>query len=304
MSDKLHKFITKASVIHKNKYSYADSIYISSKTKITIVCQEHGIFAQTPNNHLKGKGCPKCGIINRKNCKTKNIIQFVNEAKEIHKDKYDYSKVIYKNLKTKVIIICPEHGLFSQTPKSHLKGCGCPKCGRIICGDKLSLNTNVFINEAKKIHKNKYDYSLVNYKNMNYKVKIICNLHGIFSCSPNHHLYMKSGCPVCKESKGEITIREYLINNNIKFIPQYKIPECKNKKPLPFDFYLPKYNTCIEFNGSQHYQVNSFFGESNFNLTQKNDKIKMEYCKNNSIPLIIVKYNEDVVKMLDLYFKT
>lgn len=119
------KFISKAKLIHENKYDYSKVNYINSKTKICIICPKHGEFWQTPNSHLQGQGCPKCVGL----CKTND--EWINEARAIHHDKYDYSKVKYINAKAKVNIICPIHGEFYQSPSTHLDGHGCPKCGNL-----------------------------------------------------------------------------------------------------------------------------------------------------------------------------
>lgn len=298
MENKTSIFIEKAKAVHGDKYDYSKVNYLTNKIKVTITCTIHGEFEQTPNNHLKGKGCSICGVINRGNSKTKDLEQFIFEAKAIHGDKYDYSKTLYTKLKSKLTIICPIHGEFEQTPKSHLNGGGCRKCGRQICGDETRLTTEEFIKKSKQAHGDKYGYSKSIYVNSRTKVTIICPEHGEFEQNPKHH---SSGvaCPLCNESKGEREIRLFLEQNKIKYIPQYKFADCKNIKQLPFDFYLPDYNTCIEYNGSQHYILNEFFGEDSFKLIQKNDKIKMEYCQNNNIPLIIVKYDENVFERLN-----
>lgn len=157
---------------------------------------------------------------------------------------------------------------------------------------------NPFIEKAKIIHGDKYDYSLVEYVNKNVKVKIICNIHGQFEQRPSDHL-SGCGCPICRESKGEKKIRNYLISKNIKFIPQHRFDDCKNTLPLPFDFYLPEHNTCIEYNGIQHYKpVDKFGGEESFIIQQKCDKIKKDFCCINSINLIIIKFDDDVIEVL------
>ena len=120
------EFIAKAKKIHGDKYDYSKVKYIDTKSKVCVVCPEHGEFWQTPHNHLSGQGCPKCGV--EKQTSTKE--EFIKKAKEIHGDKYDYSKVDYSNAHTKVCIICPNHGEFWQTPNNHLRGHGCPKCKR------------------------------------------------------------------------------------------------------------------------------------------------------------------------------
>ncbi|MDU4051151.1 MAG: hypothetical protein E7H33_09565 [Clostridium perfringens] len=105
---------------------------------------------------------------------------------------------------------------------------------------------------------------------------------------------LKSGqcCPICKESKGEKAIRLYLEKNNIEFKQEYRFDDCRLRRSLPFDFYIPKYNLCIEFDGEQHYKANDFFGEESFKETQKRDKIKNDYCRENNINLIRIPYWE------------
>ena len=116
------EFIEKAIKIHGDKYDYSKVEYVNAQTKICIICPEHGEFWQTPHSHLEGKGCKKCI---RPSYDTES---FIKCSKKIHGNKYDYSKVDYKNTNTKVCIICPEHGEFWQKPNVHLQGCGCNLC--------------------------------------------------------------------------------------------------------------------------------------------------------------------------------
>ena len=117
------EFIKKAKKVHGDKYDYSKVNYIGSKIEVTIICPEHGEFKQRPNDHLNGIGCPKCsGHVKL------TTEEFIKRAREIHGDKYDYSKTNYVNMRTKVTIICPKHGEFEQTPQGHLNGDGCPKC--------------------------------------------------------------------------------------------------------------------------------------------------------------------------------
>ena len=107
------------------------------------------------------------------------------------------------------------------------------------------------------------------------------------------------GCTYCKESKGERTVRLLLNNHKIEFKQQHTFPECKNITLLSFDFYLPNFNTCIEFNGRQHYEpIECFGGDRQLEKQLNNDKIKMEYCLNNNIPLIVIKYDENIKEKL------
>ena len=136
-------------------------------------------------------------------------VEFIEKAKEIHGDKYDYSKVNYVNNITKVCIVCPIHGVFYQAPVSHLNGRGCKKCGQNRVSDKLSMSSNDFIKKAVAIHGKKYDYSKVEYKNNRVKVCIICPTHGEFWQTPNHHL-LGHGCKKCQNEFNRNTQKKSL----------------------------------------------------------------------------------------------
>ena len=222
--------------------------------------------------------------------------EFIFKARIIHGEKYDYSLVNYINGNTKVKIICTIHGIFEQYVKNHLyEKCSCPKCGSANTGKKR-LNIDDFINRALKIHNDKYDYSNVIYLSYHQKVKISCRIHGEFEQSPDNHL-RGNGCPKCKSSKGEILINNILTENKIKFISQMKFDDCKNKRKLPFDFYLFNNNICIEYDGEQHFKSKSNFGgDENFNKIKINDGIKTKYCLDNNIDLIRISYIEKEVE--------
>ena len=219
---------------------------------------------------------------------------FIKRSMDIHNNKYDYSLVEYKNNRTKIKIICPIHGLFEQTPYKHLIGRGCH-----YCAGNLQLNTIDFIKKSNEIHNYLYDYSLSKYINTITKVKIICPKHGVFEQTPNCHLNQGYGCQKCSESKGEKQIRKFLEKNEIKYNYEKTFENCKFKYKLKFDFYLPDYNTCIEYNGIQHYKpVNYFGGEKVLKYQKNNDKIKDIYCKSNNIELLTIKYDEDIIPKL------
>ena len=191
------EFIKKAIDIHGNKYEYSKVNYINSTTTIIIICKEHGDFNQNPRTHLTSGGCPKCGKNIRSDKRKTPLDNFIIRATEIHNNKYNYSKVIYNNAKSKIIIICPIHGDFEQRPDQHLnKKSGCVKCSIQINSDKQRKTTDQFILDAKKIHNEKYDYSKVEYKNVSEKVLIICHVHGEFEQTPNGHLN-GAGCIKC-----------------------------------------------------------------------------------------------------------
>jgi len=281
-------FIEKAKEIHGDKYDYSLVDYKNKKTKVKIICPEHGIFEQVAANHYRGSGCQKC---NPHSLQTNE--KFRQKAKKIHGDKYDYSLIDYKSSRIKIKIICLKHGIFEQNPKDHLSGQGC-----FICN---SFTSEEFIEKAKEIHGDKYDYSLVDYKNNFTKIKIICLKHGLFEQIPQSHLH-SSGCPKCNESKGEKKIRKLLNEYNIEFESQKTFSKCKNKRVLPFDFYLPTYGICIEYDGKQHYEsIDIWGGYEVLRYIQQNDEIKTQYCLNNGIKLLRIKYDENIEKKLKFF---
>jgi len=286
----LEKFIEKSNIKHHNKYDYSlIKEYVNNKQKVDIICKEHGIFNQRMNDHMiGGAGCPECAI-GRVRLSTED---FIKRSKEIHNNKYLYSdNISFKSNKDKVEINCREHGIFLQQVNSHLNGQGCSDCRK--------LGKILFIEKSNNIHNNKYKYDRLLLNNVNEKVIITCDKHGDFVQRASAHLDGQ-GCPSCRVSKGELEISKILNKNNIEFKIQYKFSECKNIKELPFDFYLPNYNICIEYNGEQHYRPVDYFGGDERFITQlKNDKIKEEYCILNNILLIVIKYNESVEDVLN-----
>ena len=190
------QFIEEAILKHGKKYDYSKSNYINSSTIITIVCPIHGEFEQVAYVHLNGSGCKDCGYEDAGKKRLKGIDDFITDANEIHGNRYDYSNSIYKGTHKKIEIICEIHGSFKQTPKSHLIGQGCPECGLIKIGDFFRKSNYQFILDANKIHKGKYDYSLVSYKSGTEKVIIICPTHGKFMQAPIQHTSGK-GCIDC-----------------------------------------------------------------------------------------------------------
>jgi very-short-patch-repair endonuclease len=221
----------------------------------------------------------------------KTTIQFIEEANIKHNNFYDYSITTYTTNNTNLDILCKDHGVFSQTPLCHLKGTGCMMCINLI-RKKPTLS---FINECNKTHGDLYDYSKVEYKTNKVKVEIICNTHGSFFQTPKNHCIGKQGCNKCKYSIGEKAIDRILNALNIQFIPQYKFPnQWNNISRCRYDFWLPTFNTIIEYHGIQHYIRNSFFHKSDTDFINQveRDKMKKEYCIENNINLIEIPYQQ------------
>ena len=266
------EFIIRANKIQGNKYDYSKVEYVDYMTKVCIICPEHGEFWQTPNKHLLGQGCPKCG-----NTKKLTLTEFIERSRKIHVDKYDYSKVKYINNGTKVCIICPDHGEFWQTPHNHLIGHGCPKCKNNKISASETKTTEKFVLEARKVHGDKYDYSKTKYLSAKDKVCIICPEHGEFRQEASSHL-SGCGCPKCNHiiSKAEIEIAEYVRS----LYDGEVITNCRNMltEHKELDIYIPSLKVAFEYDGmiwhSDRYRV-----DANYHLK------KTEECANNGIKL-------------------
>jgi len=212
--------------------------------------------------------------------------EFIEKAKKIHGDKYDYSLVDYKKSHSNIKIICKIHGIFEQLPNNHLGGKGCIKCT-----NKEKLNIKIFIDRSNKIHNNKYKYELINNLNKLSYINIICPIHGKFIQRISSHIGGKNGCPNCNESKGELKISKFLDKNGIKFKRQFTFEKCKNKQNLPFDFYLIDYNICIEYDGEQHFNPIKYFGgPKRMQKIKLNDSIKNKFCSDYGIKIIRISY--------------
>lgn len=298
------QFIEKANKIHNNAYNYSEVNYKNQDTKIKILCLSHGAFEQRPDHHLAGHNCKKCSINNERFENYENL--FIERAVKKWHNFYDYSKVKYVTARKKVIIICPVHGEFKQTPDSHLN-CKCLKCSISENANKQRHTTEQFINKAKIIHGDKYDYSLIEYNGNRQKVEILCKEHGVFKQTPYNHL-LEKGCPNCfTQSKSEIKISNFLKDNNISFIQQKTFLNCINTitgRQLRFDFYLPDFNICIEYDGKQHFESISIWGgEKALKDNKFKDNIKDEFCKKNGINIIRITYKDNLISKLATFLQ-
>jgi hypothetical protein len=292
---KNENFITQAILIYGDEYDYSKVNYKNNITKVDIICKIHGLFTQTPKNHINNHGCAKCGIISRSKTQSSSIEEFIKKANEANDFQYDYSKVDYKNNKTKIVVLCKVHGEFEITPSHHYNGHGCKKCS-----NNYRKSNFEYIEACKLVHNNFYDYSTTLYKSNKTKVRVICPLHGEFLQMAQHHIN-GCGCPNCDKSKGELTIEKILTTNKIEFKPQKTFEDCLSGKgnKLRYDFYLLEENILIEFDGQQHYKsVDYFGGTSSYEELVKNDKIKNNYCIENNIGLIRIKYNQNIGEIL------
>lgn len=283
------EFIRKAKLVHGDKYDYSKVNYVNSVTDVCIICPIHGEFLQRPAEHLRGKGCTKCGqALCGEKQRQKAKETFVERCMKIHGDKYTYDKVNYVDSHTKIIVTCKEHGNFETLPYRLLNGSGCPKCKSEKAHKTLSKGTSRFIEDAKRVHGDLFDYSLCDYYNSHTKVTIICREHGAFEIGAGEHL-SGCGCPLCNEPLGEKRIRLYLEKHQVLFVRQYPIKYTDSNYRA--DFFIPSKNLIIEYNGKQHYQpVKKFGGAKKFHQQQQRDRNVRDYCKNNNIKLLEISY--------------
>jgi glutaredoxin len=300
--DKVKKSLTKTQEqvikefreVHRDWYDYSKVEYVNNRTKVLIICPDHGEFWQTPSSHLSGQGCPHCVGLAKL---TKE--EFVEKAIEKHGEWYDYSRVEYVNSQTKVLIICPDHGEFWQTPSSHLMGHGCPHCG-----GNAKLTKEEFVEKSILVHGDWYDYSKVEYINNETKVLIICPIHGEFWQRPHSHL-SGNGCPHCKNSKLENSVENFLKEKNIFFTQKYReFDWLKNKLPLELDFYLLDYNIGIECQGKQHFESIEYWGgnEALKNI-QERDGLKKFLCEKNGVKLFFINYDDNIEEKMNEILK-
>lgn len=270
------EFIKESRKIWGDKYDYSLVEYRGAFNPVKILYRNI-IFEQTPSGH-----------INRKAPEEKlNLEYFILLATDKYGSDYDYSLVKYVNGATKVKIIHKNSGeVYEQSPSCHLKY----RPENI----KLSIRktNDQFIKEANAVHDNKFSYEKTNYIKNQIKVIITCPIHGDFNQNPFLHL-QGNGCPNCNESIGERTIVSFLKKYNINYSRQHKFSNCRNSFELPFDFYIPSLRICIEFDGKQHFQPIDYFGGIDaYNRLTINDRIKDDYCEDNYITLIRIRYDQ------------
>ena len=279
-----------------DEYDYSKVVYNVQNTPVSITCKKHNyIFHGTPKN-LKNKKtlCPKCS-----QNYSPTTDEFIERAKSVHGDKYDYSKVVYEKNDKEVCIICPEHGEFWQTPAQHINlKHGCKKCGLIKMGKSHNKTTEQFIEKAKQVHGDLYDYSETVYTKRGNDITIICKTHGPFTQKAGNHL-CGAGCKECLNSRLEEKIRVLLQNNQIKYEYEKGFEWLKNVGPMTIDFYLPEYNIAIECQGEQHYRpVKYLGGPGELVKDMKRDEIKEKLLIEHGITPIYFaadKYRPDVL---------
>lgn len=262
------KFIDRANTVHNGHYDYSAAEYKKSNQKIIIICLTHGQFLQTPNNHLRGQGCPHCAITRIAKLHSQTSEKFLRDAVIAHGNRYDYSNAIFEKNNQKVIIICREHGEFLQTPHIHTyEKAGCYKCGREKVANKQRNTRADFVEKARKIHNDTYDYSSVIYKGAHTPISIICKNHGKFDQRPGDHIRLKQGCPKCSSCISRIEI-SWLDSLNVPSDYRQKNLYINNKR-IRVDAHDPITNTIYEFWGDYWHGNPLRFSADDINANNK-----------------------------------
>ena len=222
--------------------------------------------------------------------------EVISRFRDVHGDKYDYSKVVYVDMNSKVTIICPEHGEFEQTPAKHInRKQGCPKCKGAKLRDHFSSTTEEFIKKAVSKHGDRYNYSKVEYVNSRTKVCIMCKKHGEFYVTPDNHLKGR-GCPRCKQSRGENIIEAWLQRSNIRYERQFVLINQEIDRPshrLVIDFFVKHKGRqyFIEYDGEQHFSPTYRFYDSmaDFQMQQYRDQLLNDFCDRHKDAVTLIR---------------
>lgn len=201
------EFIKRSKQIHSTLYDYSEVMYINCKSKVIVKCRFHGEFEISPVAHWRGTGCPNCPKLkyvnkpksnNNSKSKIKKLndivvntqkMAFIDKANEVHKFKYDYSNINYKDDYTYIIINCKLHGEFSEIPTLHLLNYGCTECLYAHDLEIFRLNeAMLFINSANIMYNNKYEYDCSKFTTFFDDMCVTCPDHGEYTLTPFQHL--------------------------------------------------------------------------------------------------------------------
>ncbi len=289
------KFIEQSKLKHGDKYNYDKTVYVDAKTKVLVTCPIHGDFLVLPNTHLKKDGgCKGCQVITLRKARSLTNEDFIKKATAVHGNKFNYSKTDYVNLVEDVIITCPIHGDFSQSPASHLRGGGCRKCSSNKLAKDRSKGVVDFIAQANIIHDHKYNYDKFIYSNNRTPSTITCPVHGDFEQDPSNHLSGK-GCRKCSFKRISEKLRE-LGENNMS----YAVWGVKGKKSKRFESYKV-YITVCESDEESFIKV----GRTYSTVKRRFETIPYKYSIHNTIvkedPIEICKIEQELKTELKSY---
>jgi ferredoxin-like protein FixX len=253
------EFIRRSQEVHKGAYDYTETVFQSTKKSVRIKCPVHGFFWQNAGQHLfKGHGCPGCG--HRGDTGKPSSFQtledrrrdWIAKCREVHGDKYDYRKVDYKNAKSKVTILCPEHGHFTQLASNHKSGNGCPECGRLKRLSSHTASSDYYLPVFKEVHGDSYNYeSLFPIESSHTPITVTCPKHGPWETKPYIHA-QGHGCPKCV---GRVSRPEVKLAGIIKDMG-FRV-RCSDRSviaPYELDIYVPDAKLAVEYNGNYYHR--------------------------------------------------
>ena len=305
LNERLQKYNIYNHEILLNENNF-DKMYKSRNSKtLEFICKDCGqkFLKSLDTITISGRiDCPRCSRLRNKDKERLSYFEFLKRIKKHPRfNDYDYSLITeewwqenYKSRqKTKIPVICKNHGVFYQVVEAHLNNHGCPTCARERQKRPIKWNKEKIIEEFNKIHKNQYEYLFDEYKNTMQIIDIKCKkCRKIFKQKIRQHLD-GHGC-LCNKSNGENLIEEILKENNINYSKNYYF-KYKNQT-LTFDFFIPKYRIAIEYDGIQHYKPVDFAGKGQkwarelFINTKKRDFLKNKYCFEENIKLIRIPF--------------
>lgn len=274
-------------------YGCASEEYVNARTKLDFRCLKCGeIFKATPDNILRGHGCPFCAG---------QVPPTKEEIRRKISGRYTVKSLEFKKCRDKIILTCEKHGDFSIPVRRVMQGHGCPRCGLCSGQDYKRKTTEQFLEEISfRNYDEIYDFSETVYVNAKTRITVICRKCGKrFEKNPRlFYSGTMKACPCCSYYAGEEIIKDLLEENKIAYIPQYSFKGSEISR-LSFDFYLPAFNTVVEFQGMQHYKaVRCWGGEERLKRQQENDQRKRDYCAKNGIREIEISYRDSPLTAL------
>lgn len=267
--------------------------YVNQRTKIKVRHSCGYEWYALADTLMRKPGCPICS-----GNKKKDTRLYKEQVRDLVGGEYEVLSE-YKDNKSKIYFLHTNCSTkFSMEAKAFLSGQRCPVCKRDTLSKRFRKTHEIFVNEIFELVGDEFEV-LSKYQRKDTKITMKhMTCQTIFEVTPNHFLSsMESRCPFCKSSKGEKAIEKYLIENSFDFKKQFRIKECINIRPLPFDFAIfenGKLKLLIEYDGIQHYIPK--WGLKEFERTKINDEIKNQYCDNKKIPLVRIPYTTKDIK--------
>ena len=303
-------YLERLNLLYEGQYELISDI-INSSSIVTLKCKYCGNIIEVKASASLAK--PPCKCLKEK--MTPEL--FIQKSKEVWgEDAFEYLDFNLKCPNQSVTLKCKKHNeVFTQKYHSHLEHCcGCPQCQHETFRDRNLLSNEEFIRRCESLYGDQFTYELIHYDGNINNVIVTCKDHGPVEVNARSLMDGK-GCPLCRResdltSNGEKFLLKFFERNNINFNYQKTFEGCVYKKSLVFDFYLPDYNCCIEYQGKQHYFPQTWGvltkeqAEETFKIQQIRDQIKREFCKKENINLIEIPYKRklyDVGKELAEY---